>query len=161
MSDTIELCFSLAVEDDWPPVAVEGLPFDISPAGYVSTVPPLFIKDLSVGDIIAAEVDKDGLVAYWRHISRSDNSVVWLMRIGKTQEIEATLKDLRALGCSTASLPSAGSYSIHVPGDVSIASVDAVLKNLDPEKVAIAYPSFRHPEEEEEREHGEDSRLSS
>jgi hypothetical protein len=150
MSDTVQLCFSLDVDDGWPPVAVEGLPFDVSLAGYVLTVPPLFIKDLSVGDIIAADVGEGGLVASWRHVSRSSNSVVWLLRIGRTEQIEATLEDLRALGCNTASFPSGGSYSIDVPGNVSIASVDGILEHLDSERVARAYPSFRHSEDQTE-----------
>lgn len=60
MNRTVELKFPLDVEDDWPPVAVEGLPFDVALGGYVATVPPLFVKDLSVGDVIAVEIGDDG-----------------------------------------------------------------------------------------------------
>jgi hypothetical protein len=91
MSDTIEIRFPLDVDDDWPPVSIEGLPFNVSPLGYVLTVPPLFIRDLSVGDVIAAEVSIEGLVTSFRYVSRSDNSVVWLLRIGETQEIDGIL----------------------------------------------------------------------
>jgi hypothetical protein len=146
MTDYVELRFPLAVEDGWPPVSVEGLPFRTTSGGYVSTTPPLFVKNLSVGDVIKAEMDDNGMVESWQHVSKSTNSVVWLLRIGKTDEIDGALERLRSLGCSTAKLPSAGSYSIDVPGDVSISDVDAVLATLDSTKVAIAYPSFRHAE---------------
>jgi hypothetical protein len=144
MRDLSELRFPLDVEDGWRPVAVEGLPFDTCAAGYVATVPPLFVKDLSVGDVVAAEVGEDGLLVSWRHVHRSSNSVVWLLRTGQTHQIDATLNDLRSLGCTVAGLPSAGSYSVNVPENVPISSVDAILENLDPERVAIAYPSLRH-----------------
>jgi hypothetical protein len=144
MIDYVELRFSLKIEDGWPPVSVEGLPFRTTSAGYVATAPPLFVKDLSVGDVINAEVGNDGVVESWHHVSKSSRSVVWLLRIAKTEEIEGALERLRSVGCSTASLPSAGSYSIDVPGDVSVTDVDAILATLNPDKVAIAYPSFRH-----------------
>jgi hypothetical protein len=148
MSEHVELCFSLDVRDGWPPVAVEGLPFRVTAAGYESTQPPLFVKDLSVGDVISAEVADAGLVEAWRHASRSGNSVVWLLRIGRTDQIEGVLEKLQSVGCRTVSLPSAGSHAIDVPEDVSIDLVDAVLGELDSAKVAVAYPSFRHAERE-------------
>ncbi len=149
--ETVELRFPLDVEEGWPPVAVEGLPFSIGPAGYVSTTPPLFVKSLSVGDVITVEVGEDGLVASWHHVCRSTRSVVWLLRISKTDEIGATLTHLREMGCNTVSLLSAGCHSVDIPGRVPIGRIDAILKHLDPEKVAVAYPSFRHSEGDSQR----------
>jgi hypothetical protein len=34
----------------------------------------------------------------------------------------------------------------NVPYSIPIGKIDEILEKLDPEKVAIAYPSFRHPE---------------
>jgi len=149
MSDKVELRFSLDVQKNWPPVAVEALPFEVCSTGYLSTVPPLFVKGLSVGDVIVPQVDGEGFVSAWRHVSKSPNSVVWLLRIAPTEQIEEVLANLRALTCNTASLPQAGVYSIDVPGRVQFENVDAILATLNSDEVAAAYPSFRHADPEE------------
>ena len=148
MSGHAELQFRLGVEDGWPPVSVEGLPFRITASGYESTTPPLFVKGLSVGDVIAVELGENGLVESWHHISKSEHSVVWLLRMERTNQIEKVLEEVRAFGCRTVSLPAAGAHAIDVPESVLIEQVDRILGQLDPEKVAIVYPSFRHPEQE-------------
>jgi hypothetical protein len=51
------LMFELEVDDGWPPVAVESLPFKIKENGFLLLNPPLFIKGLSVGDDISVTID--------------------------------------------------------------------------------------------------------
>ena len=46
------LSFPLDVEDDWPPVAIESLPFEAEDRGLRLLAPPLFVNGLSVGDVI-------------------------------------------------------------------------------------------------------------
>ena len=56
------------------------------------------------------------------------------------------LTQLRGLGCNTAALEEAGTYSVDVPESVPIETVDAVLAHLDADAVAVAFPSMRHEE---------------
>ena len=62
---TTQLTFTLEIDDDWPPVAVECLPFERVANGYRALSVPLFVKDLSVGDVIAPEFNDHGEVVSW------------------------------------------------------------------------------------------------
>jgi hypothetical protein len=57
----IVLNFAFDVEGDWPPIAVEPLRFSPGAVGYKLLAPPLFVKELSVGDVIQAEVSQDNI----------------------------------------------------------------------------------------------------
>jgi hypothetical protein len=139
--------FPLDIEDDWPPVAVENLPFDVAEGGLRLLVPPLFVKKLSVGDVITVR-QRLGRVSSWKHKVRSGHSTIWLLRLkpDATRDIKLVLERVHALGCKSSRAPRFGSYAIDVPPEISIGSVDAVLGSLDDERVAVAYPSFRHSE---------------
>ncbi|MFT7723423.1 MAG: DUF4265 domain-containing protein [Roseateles sp.] len=145
-SGTVSLKFRLDVEDDWPPVALESLPFRKVVSGYETLAAPLFVKDLSVGDVIEAKIDGKSEVESWRHVSRSDHTTVWLLRLKQPNQIEEVLAKLRELGCNSVGLDAAGCYAIDVPPTVGIGEVDAVLARLDDAAVATAFPSMRHPE---------------
>lgn len=139
--------FPLDVEEGWPPVAMESLPFEVVPGGVKLLVAPLFVKKLSVGDVITVR-QRLGRVASWKHKQRSGHSTVWLLRTGSgaSAGIARVLKRLHVLGCSCSNGEQLGVYAIDVPPETPMAPVDAVLATLDAKKVAIAYPSFRHPE---------------
>jgi hypothetical protein len=137
----------LDVEDGWPPVAVESLPFQVAPDGYVALVSPLFVRDLSVGDVIDATLDAGGKrVESWHHVVRSGRSTIWLLRLDRSNTIDAVLTRLRGLGCNTVTFEQAGTYSVDVPESVPMKTVDAALAHLDADSVAVAFPAMRHPE---------------
>lgn len=145
--DVVSLEFPLDVEDGWPPVAVECLPFRAVPEGYVALVPPLFVKDLSVGDVIDVTREAGGpRVLSWRHVARSASTTIWLLRMRRSETIRAVLAALRGLSCNTASSEELGVFSIEVPAAVPIEAVDRILAQLDAEAVAVAFPSMRHGE---------------
>lgn len=141
-----KLLFDLPVVDDWPPVSVEGIPCSEEGEGFRIDVAPLFVKDLSVGDVIKATYDSEGRVIKWQHYLKSKRSTIWLLRLARTDVIEEVLRELRALDCNTAQLPEFGCYSIDVPEECNISLVDRCLDKFDESCVAIAYPSFRHPD---------------
>jgi len=143
---SLSLQFPLEVEDDWPPVGSESLPFERKREDYECLASPLFVKDLSAGDVIKIKKDGEGFVSSWEHVERSGRSTIWLLRLANNNQIEPCLQRLRSLGCNTASVDEFGCYSIDVPETLPIAAVDEVLEELDPELVAIAFPSMRHPE---------------
>src|SRR3569623_1501616 len=119
-----ELTFRLAVEGEWPPVGVEALPCSLVEAGYRIEDAPLFIIDLSVGDVISVKLDEDGYVSSWEHVEKSTRTTIWLLRIGDADNIDGVLKDLRALCCNTVRLSQHGRYAIDVPAECAIADVD-------------------------------------
>lgn len=145
-SSTVSLKFPLNVVDGWPPVAVESLPFRLSTDGYHALVAPLFVKDISVGDVISAQLDHENLVESWQHLVRSGRTTIWLLRLKQPNRIDLVLTELRAIECNSVGLDAVGCYAIDVPETVPIDSVDAVLSTLDSDSVAVAYPSMRHPE---------------
>lgn len=139
------LSFHLDVEEGWPPVAVESLPFYIDSGGYECQVAPLYIKDLAVGDSIEVACDESGTITSWRHLRRSNHSTIWLLRMKSPNNIPDVLRLLRELGCSTVGLESEGSYAIDVPGELKLSVVDEALAALDANAVAVAFPALRHP----------------
>lgn len=142
----VSLKFPLEVVDGWPPVGVESLPFKTTTEGYQALASPLFVKDLSVGDVIDPRLDDENMVHAWSHVSRSDRTTIWLLRLKQSNGIDAALAELRKLGCNSVGFAAGGSYSVDVPGAVSIEGVDAILAKLDSDAVAVAFPSMRHPE---------------
>jgi len=143
---TVSLKFPLEVVDDWPPVAVESLPFLVSSRGYTAAAAPLFVKDLSVGDVIEPQLGDESTVKSWRHLLRSGRTTIWLLRMKQPSDINSALADLRTLGCNSVGFDAGGCYAIDVPETVSIKSVDTVLASLDSNAVAVAFPSMRHAE---------------
>jgi len=146
IGSTVSLAFDLDVEDGWPPVAVECLPFRVAHEGQVALVPPFFMKDLSVGDVLEVTLDADRRVQSWLHVARSERTTIWLLRLQPSDTINVVLAQLRALDCNTSALEQAGVYAIDVPESVPIAAVDTVLDRLDSDSVAVAFPSMRHAE---------------
>jgi hypothetical protein len=149
MNDIVSLSFNLDVQDGWPPVAVESLPFRKTGNCYLALSAPLFVKDLSADDLISVRFSENLTVTDWKHISRSGRTTIWLLRLKRPNNIEHVLSQLRELGCSTSGTDTLGSYAIDVPVNVPISHVDSVLGLLDETVVATAFPSMRHPEESE------------
>jgi hypothetical protein len=119
------------------------MPFREVRTGFLALVPPLFVKGLSVGDVIEAQVDeRNGSVFSWSHVTRSRRSTVWLLGLGDS--LPAVLEALRAMGCATASMDGISVHSVDVPEDVSLDALDGVLEQLDAEAVVVAFPSLRH-----------------
>lgn len=146
MGNTISLGFPLNVEDDWPPVSLESLPFSQTAEGFALQVPPLFVKGLSVGDIIAVEKDEENRVWNWSHLQKSKHTTVWILRIKAGESIAQWLEELRTLGCRISDFGKYGCYALDVPEHIPIETIDQRLEQLDPEHYATAFPSMRHEE---------------
>ncbi|MBK9034824.1 MAG: DUF4265 domain-containing protein [Myxococcales bacterium] len=153
MNQAESLEFPLDVDEDWPPVSIECMPVRRTASGHEVLVAPLFVKGLSVGDVIDATREGARVLA-WRHVSRSKNTTVWLLVVKKeaTGGLPNVLAGLRDAGCGTVEAGSLGAYSINVPDVVSITVVDALLARLDPASIAVAFPSMRHAEADEQIE---------
>jgi len=148
MTASIELLFKLDCDDEWPPAAVEGIWGQPEGSWFRALTCPLFVKGLSVGDVIAPELDNQGEVTAFKVIQPSQNSTVWVIAQDPNVR-ENLLAAVRALGCNTVgglhTTPSL--CSIDVPANVTIDEIDSILGSLErEEKISIAYPSFRHPD---------------
>lgn len=141
------LNFALDIVDDWPPVSSECISCKKVALGYKVTVAPIFIKNLSVNDIIAAEPDHvNGMIFEWSHIVKSARSTVWVMELGNSSAKEC-ITELQELGCNIVKFVQYRTHSIDVPDSLSCADLDSVLKKYESEGIAIAYPSWRHEED--------------
>ncbi len=151
MEQLDSLRFPLRPVEGWPPVSDECMPLQRTDSGYAVVVPPLFLKGLSVGDVIEVTLDgADAQVLHWRHVHRSEHSTIWMLVVKAEGSggLRAVLDELRAIGCGTSEAERLGVYAVDVPADVSMAAVDALLADLDRSAIAVAFPSFRHVESE-------------
>ncbi len=144
---TTHLDFPLTVEDGWPPVGLECLEVHRTALGYEVRSAPLFLRDVSVGDVLSFTFDSEGRVANFHHVARSKNTTVWLLRLDREKaDLAPVLTELRSLGCDTVTLESLGCYAVSVPETTPIESVDSLLDRLDQDAVAVAFPAMRHEE---------------
>lgn len=108
--------FPLDVADDWPPVAAEGLVFEPDAKGWRLLVPPLFVKKLSVGDVLKI-VESKGSVRSWSHLIRSKNTTLWLSSKTEAADdiVKVVLERVNKLGCQTVFAESLSSAAVSVP----------------------------------------------
>jgi hypothetical protein len=145
---TTHLNFPLTVEDGWPPVGLECLLVNRTALGYEVQAAPLFIRDVSVGDVLSVTFDSEGRVAAYRHEARAKNSTIWLLYLDREKEnVAPFLVELRSVGCDTTSMDDLGCYAVSVPESTPMESVDAILAQLDQDAVAVAFPSMRHEDD--------------
>ncbi|MHB1058722.1 MAG: DUF4265 domain-containing protein [Rhodanobacter sp.] len=142
-----ELTFVLEVEEGWPPVATESLICSVSETNFQVEVPPFFIKDMSVGDVIRVDRNEKGEVVSWSHVVKSPNSTMWIMMIGE-HSIEDSIECFKGLKCNVERLIEFNYFSIDIPVECPIRKLDRCLDALDVENVSIVFPSFRHIEPE-------------
>lgn len=138
-----EIVFNLDVEDGWPPVAREGLQCTTQNGYYRVEVPPLFIKNISVGDLIEVQFDSAGDVKHWRQVKESSRSTVWIMTFGG-YSVQSVIQKLLLLKCNVERFEEYGYFSIDVPAECPVGKLDACLQDIDTSKASIAFPSFRH-----------------
>jgi hypothetical protein len=144
----ITVDFALNVVDGWPPVAVESVKAEPIKQGFKICSAPLFIKNMSVGDIVRATEECDGRVYEWVHLEQSGHSNIWIGRLNRdaTRAIHAALNQLLNIGCAITHSDQLGCYAVDVPPILRIEPVDEILAQLDREEVAVVYPSMRHEE---------------
>ncbi|MGH8176949.1 MAG: DUF4265 domain-containing protein [Steroidobacter sp.] len=137
-----ELLFVLNIEDDWPPVAKEGLSCTVCKGGYRVDVPPFFIKDLSVGDVVTVQRNEMGDVVSWSHVRKSKRSTVWIMVAGD-HSIEDVIDCLKRLRCNIERFTQYRYFAVDVPEECPAISLDECLDFLD-KRAHVVFPSFRH-----------------
>jgi hypothetical protein len=141
----VNLSFQLEVADGWPPVSVENLQCTPLSKGFQIDSIPLFVKGLSVGDIISTIPDEEGRIWEWSHIEKSNRTTIWLGRLasGGQAEIDTLLLALSELNCNSTGNRSLGCFAIDVPPECLIQKVDSYLESLSSDQVAVVFPSFR------------------
>lgn len=140
----MELSFELDRDEGWPPVATEGIWVSKRGEQYQVKTIPLFVKNMSFDDIITMSTNENGVVTKWEVVKFSGHTTIWLLRLSPENNIEKVLDRLLLLGCAVVRLSELGAYSVDVPPEVLMSNVDGILEGLNPDEVAIAFPSFRH-----------------
>lgn len=137
------LDFVLDIDDGWPPVAKQCMACVRREDGYQVQAPPLFIKNLSVGDVVDVRFGDEGEVVSWTHIARSARSTVWIMVSGDYM-VSGALERLKTMGCNVVELEQYRYYAVDVPEECAVERLDECLNAFDNRKVSVAFPSFRH-----------------
>lgn len=139
------LRFRLEIDEDgWPPVGVEGLPTIKRADGtFEICAAPFFLKGISVGDRILADLDVEGYVENWRHAARSSRSVIWLQK-GRAGDIRDQAKTFEDLGCRVEMLEQFNLFAVDVPETVPTKEIDAAADSAKAAGAFVAFPSFRH-----------------
>jgi uncharacterized surface anchored protein len=138
----IHLIFPLQIDDGWPPVGKESLVFTKADAGYQLKTAPLFVKDLSVDDVLAVIATNEMEVESWQHVFRSGRSTAWIMDFGDPA-LPDVLQQLRGLDCNIEHLIQFDYYAVDVPAEAPSGVVEACLDLLAEETAPVAYPSWR------------------
>jgi hypothetical protein len=141
----IELDFILQIEDGWPPVAKEYLVCTKCDLGFRIDAPPFFVKDLSVGDVIAVQENEEHEVIAWTHLKKSQHTTVWIMA-SRNESVEDVIDCLKKLNCNIERFTQYDYFSIDVPSECPVIRLDECLDLLDKCKTSVAFPSFRHVE---------------
>jgi Domain of unknown function (DUF4265) len=144
---TQKLLFPLVVHaDGWPPVGSESIPAEVHTSGNLSILnPPLFVKDLSVGDLISVEFDDQGAVSDWKHVQRSGNSTVWVLQ-GAASSLDELASYFLELKCNVERFSDIGLIAVDVPACVSEPALDHVIDKCRASGGHVAVPSFRFDE---------------
>ena len=145
MSSGKFLLFRLEVDEDgWPPVGAESLPVKEQGEGlFQILVPPVFIKNLSVNDVVAAETDSEGYVTSWAHTSKSKRTTIWVLQ-GTADNLGPLIDDMLSDGGNVERFNQIKLLSFDVPESVSTEKLDMWLRTIEAAGAIIAEPSFRH-----------------
>ena len=139
-----KILFALDVEDDWPPVASEGVWCERHGNDFKLLNAPLFIKGLACGDVFAAVPDPvNEHIFEFETIEESGHSLVWVLN---NENIEtATFKhQFLALGCSIAELERFSLFAIDVPPFVDKAVINSLVDAAEESGLDLAFPVWRH-----------------
>jgi hypothetical protein len=138
------LKFRLAVDEDgWPPAGAESMPVEELPVGYRILVPPFFLRELSVGDVVNCSLDDEGYVDSWAHQGRSQRSTIWVFQ-SKLPQWNAAKSALLESGCNVETYPNIGLHAIDLPSEVTLQTFDKLLAPCIAAGAMVAYPSLRH-----------------
>lgn len=142
---TTSLPFTLSVESDgWPPVGKEYLVANQTGKNdFEILVPPFFIQDISVGDIIMVELDRAGVVKNWEFKTKSKRSTIWVLCKDFT-ELEEIIELLKESGSNIERLKQFGLISIDVSDSISPSTLDEYLTRMEFCGANVVCPSFRH-----------------
>ena len=144
MSNT--LSFKLTADDaGWPPYESETMPIERVGCGFRIVVPPLFVKGLSVGDVITGELDSEGYLQNFSHVMVSRRSTVWVM-LKSFPHWEQIQTALLSAGCKVVPFRQLGFYSVDLSAEVSLKMFDEIIAPLVNGGGELAYPSLRHGE---------------
>lgn len=139
-----KVLFALEVEDEWPPVASEGVWCEREGNSYRLVNAPFFIKGLSYGDVFEAEPDPvNEHIFDFKVIKESGHSLVWMLN-NSDIDITQFKNSVLALGCSIEGLEQFSIYSIDVPLSIDKAEINDLLDTAEKTGLDFAFPVWRH-----------------
>ena len=138
-----KLLFVLDIEDDWPPIASEGVWCKSVGENFRLENSPFFISGLAFGDIFSAEPDNvNDHIFEFKLIEESGHSVVWLMNNNET-DLSNFKEKVLELGCRIEGMLKFSLYSIDVPPKIDVEKFDNLIKKYENKGIHFAYPVWR------------------
>ena len=135
MKDRVKILFSydgsvpgsIEVETLWAIPSANGFKLDNI---------PFFAREVSVGDVVSAKPDLDGMLRFGALVKASQNSTVrlWFAK-NKENEVARVRQNLRDLGCSSEISDLPRLVAVDIPATISYAIVRKVLDEY--EKVGL------------------------
>lgn len=145
MSNWLKVHFQLVQDEDgYPPVGVENLWVDPGEAEgqYVVSNTPFFVRDVTLGDIIAVRED-EGHLWFDRVIQESDNSLIRVVAFERA-DVDGICKHLQRLGCCVEYERAHNLIAVNIPGDVPLATVqEYLLREARAERIDYEEPILR------------------
>ena len=131
--------------DGYPPVGAESLwAYECEPGLYSVDNIPFYVKGISSGDIVAADV-YDGMLEFQQLVRPSENSVFRLI-LQNVTDVQKARDSFRQLGCSTELSNIPGLFSLEIPGSVPFEPVAALLDaGLESGRWEYEEGVLRHP----------------
>lgn len=139
-----KLLFALKVEDDWPPVASEGVWCEVVNNNYMLKSVPFFINGLAFGDIFTAHLDVNSNHIFdFNVVEESGRSLLWILNNTNISFVEIKNHFL-ALECNVEEIEHFSMYAVDIPVNVNIEKLDKLIDFADELGFALAFPVWRH-----------------
>lgn len=134
MSDPRKIGFPLQKDDaGYPPAENEWILAEgrVDGSWVVDNV-PWYSRDVSLGDVVTAELDSDGLLWFREVVERSGHSTIRVLVLHGEQETQAIRQQLSELGCGSEQWSRERLFlAVDVPGDVAIHAITEFLDDQE------------------------------
>ncbi|MFF9582998.1 DUF4265 domain-containing protein [Streptomyces achromogenes] len=129
----VKMHFRLEVEDDWPPPSVESLwAVDLRDGTVRLDNTPWFVRGIAYGDVVAVEVDEEGVWWAGDVVRPSENCTIRLIVLrdgGSTAARQSVLNAFHGLGVDGEGIDRFGIVALDVPPTADLAKVRRLLSH--------------------------------
>jgi Domain of unknown function (DUF4265) len=143
-----KVLFALDLDNDWPPVASEGVLCERLGKDFKLVNAPFFIKGLACGDVFTADLDPvNEHVFEFSVLKESGHSLVWVLN-NSGIEFASLRSQILALECNIEEFEQFSLFSIDIPPHVDSVEINKLLDSIEELGLDLAFPVWRHDVED-------------